>query len=497
MRKLIFVMVGLLFPGFLFGQATTVYVTQAGAGSTDGTTLSNAFSASQFNSGQCGTSATQIGAGTTVHLNGTFTSALTSKCSGSSGKPVTILFDDGAVITAPYWNGAAFSLSGNYVTLNGGTNGTIQATANGTNLANRQASSTGVNISPGTGQTVQNLTISNLYVHVCTLPISNCTDEGGQNTYGISVVGVVNNLTLNNVTIHDMKWGVRYAYGAGASGFTISNSNIYNVDHCSLVGNSGTGSSLTGMVIHDNHCHDFGNWDDYGSGGTPGTQANHHDGFHQWAFNGSTLNNVMIYNNLVNGYLGLDSWCNTAPIFTENQSSTVSNHQIFNNVLDMSQTCTNNGGISYQGSSIKLYNNTILGKNTSCGLGVQLYGASNDARNNIISTFPVDFQLSGGSFATENYNVSYNIARRVANGPNDQTGNPLVNSSNYSLSAGSSAIGNGMNLSVLGITTLDIDKAGVARPLTAAWDIGAYQDSPQAGGGSSPNPPSGLTAVVN
>ena len=40
-----------------------------------------------------------------------------------------------------------------------------------------------------------------------------------------------------------------------------------------------------------------------------------------------------------------------------------------------------------------------------------------------------------------------------------------------------------MNLTSLNIPALNIDKAGVARPASAAWDIGAYQYS------SSPSPP--------
>ena len=53
---------------------------------------------------------------------------------------------------------------------------------------------------------------------------------------------------------------------------------------------------------------------------------------------------------------------------------------------------------------------------------------------------------------------------------------PIANLSGaYKLQAGSPAIGAGVNLTSLGITGLDTDAAGVARPATGAWDIGAYQ----------------------
>jgi hypothetical protein len=67
--------------------------------------------------------------------------------------------------------------------------------------------------------------------------------------------------------------------------------------------------------------------------------------------------------------------------------------------------------------------------------------------------------------------------------------NPLLNT-NGTLQSGSPAIGVGTNLTSLGITALDSDYAGNARPLTGAWTIGAYN------GGTPPSPPSSLTGAV-
>ena len=61
----------------------------------------------------------------------------------------------------------------------------------------------------------------------------------------------------------------------------------------------------------------------------------------------------------------------------------------------------------------------------------------------------------------------------------DSTGHPQ---------SGSAAIGAGENLTSLGISALNRDKAGVSRPSTGAWDIGAYQyDTTNT---LKPNPPS-------
>jgi hypothetical protein len=63
---------------------------------------------------------------------------------------------------------------------------------------------------------------------------------------------------------------------------------------------------------------------------------------------------------------------------------------------------------------------------------------------------------------------------------------------NERLQAGSPAIGAGVNLGSLGITILNSDITGAARPVSGPWDIGAYL-FPRTG----PNPPSSLTATAH
>ena len=61
------------------------------------------------------------------------------------------------------------------------------------------------------------------------------------------------------------------------------------------------------------------------------------------------------------------------------------------------------------------------------------------------------------------------------------------------LQSGSAAIGKGANLTSLGITALNSDAAGTARPSSGGWDIGAFQYGSQTG---TIDPPSGLNATV-
>jgi hypothetical protein len=59
--------------------------------------------------------------------------------------------------------------------------------------------------------------------------------------------------------------------------------------------------------------------------------------------------------------------------------------------------------------------------------------------------------------------------------------NPNLNS-DYTPKSNSPTVGAGVNLTSLGITALNSDKNGIARPATGAWDIGAMEYV--SGGGS-------------
>jgi hypothetical protein len=71
------------------------------------------------------------------------------------------------------------------------------------------------------------------------------------------------------------------------------------------------------------------------------------------------------------------------------------------------------------------------------------------------------------------------------------TGDPKL-SGTYFPGLDSSAIGLGENLTNLGITALNSDKAGNPRPSTGPWDIGAYEYVP-GGDTTAPAAPTGLT----
>src|SRR5256885_14333933 len=136
---------------FLFvaisAKANAVYISQAGGGA--GTSCTSAKDPTYFNTSGNWTTGTptgiQIGPGTTVHLCGTFTGGagatlLNFQGSGNSTNSIVLLFEPNAVLTAPYWasgnggspGGGAINIGGHaYVIIDGGTNGIIQNTDNG------------------------------------------------------------------------------------------------------------------------------------------------------------------------------------------------------------------------------------------------------------------------------------------------------------------------------------------------------------------------------
>src|SRR5580700_5183315 len=248
--------------------ASDIYIAQNAAGGNTGADCADAHAVTYFNSSLNWGWMGQIGPGTTVHLCGTFHAPegardyLVFHGSGASGNVITLLFESGAVLTAPYWSGGVIDVNANsYVVVDGGANGTIQATANGTNLANQQdGGECVISHEPGIANdvTVQNLTCANLYID------ASLADNGGEDTYGIDLSNA-NNIVERNNTLHDMKWAIRVSYqiGSNFSNLTIANNNIYNMDHGVFTGasdSSGT-ASLSGATISGNKFGSMTAWD--------------------------------------------------------------------------------------------------------------------------------------------------------------------------------------------------------------------------------------------
>ena len=495
-----------------FSSAARVYITPDG--SSQGDCSTNPHTPQWFNSpSNWGSGSIQIGPGTTVLLCGTFNDSvpgdtlLYAQGSGASGSPITILFDSGASLTnTNYWGtrGAIFLGYYGYFVINGGTNGVIQNTGNGTGLANQQTSY-GI-YARGGNTTIENLTIANLYVH--TEPSDTAVDQ--TNVQCINARGP--NITIANNVMHDAGWCIVYNFNNGDSGLNVYNNAVFNIDHGFVIGPSTAGESAGTFSFHDNNVYNYTNWD-------VTSNAYHHDGFHCFSSFSSPphITAINIYNNsFVNNKYGM-----TAHIFLESAAEgtpcadSTSNIYIYNNFLYGPYNMELTSGNLY------VYNNTMIGLDIMNSVDFVAKGQASVAEfeNNALTTaqylvgigdattatsFTGDYNsyANGGTYSALTYhNLSFNSTS--FSGWQALVGGDAHSTYNGSLLLGSSGvpqprsptIRSGANLTSLGITPLDRDTSAgntripVARPAVGPWDGGAYA-------AQGPNSPTGLNGVV-
>ena len=487
-------------------RAEDIYVAQAALGGDTGANAANAHSAAFFNGPSSWSSPTKvagrIGPGDTVHLVGNITTPLSVLASGTPGNVITILFEPGATMSVPAWpgTGAIALASMNYITIDGGTNGLIENTANGTNLAT-QIGSTGILSSQSSFVTIQNLTIQNLYVRV------KGPDQGGSSSGiffrwngGVSF----SNDTVNNCVFHDMSTGVSFDYGPGCSNFAVSNCTAYNCNWGGNAGDHNSSSSLDGLVVHDNHFYSWDNWTD-----TSASNSNHHNGFYAWSEQGgaSHLTNVTEYNNVVGP--GFNNTASTSGLFF---SGNVGNILVYNNLFKESGAGDDpaDGLVAiwiHSGNQMgaRVYNNTFVG--TGDGIAIWFYEGnglgitSYDAENNIISnvgTAISQFKNGSASLISDYNNVSglgsgsaFNTSSTTSSAFQSLTAWKALGFEGHSTTIVPVFVSPGTGDYHLGLTDLaavdqgkdlsayfGTDFDGIARPQGPAWDIGCYEQVP-------------------
>src|SRR5258706_2762437 len=315
LRKLIsvFALVAASLVGVASANAKAFYISGTSNRTAGGTSCSDALSVGWFNnSSSWGSASNQISAGTTVFLCGRFEGRpgqqlLVAHGDGTASAPITIKFMPGAILSAPYWSalGAIYLQGRSHITLDGGINGIIENTANGTGRAYQQ-NSVAIYALWCNNCTVQNLTIQNLYVR------TSASDVAATHSVNCVYWHMANQMTVNHITCHDASWAV---VGDG-NNFTLENSELYRVDHGVASGPAGKAS---GYSIHNNHFHDFANWD------SP-ADTYHHDGVHLWGQRGGTIGSGAIYNNTFDGDFGVNI---TAHVFLQDSVQHVS---VYNNI---------------------------------------------------------------------------------------------------------------------------------------------------------------------
>jgi len=413
---------------------------------------------------------------------------LTAHGSGTSSAPITISFESNAMISLPYCdnNNGCLNISGlSWIVVDGGTNGIIQNTANGSQLAN-QVDSVGImaNGPSCLNCEIKNLNIINLYVHSLPGDTHNFGVTGGIFAGGVSGSAF---LKIHDNVCHDVRACLSYNPVANDSGLQVYNNNFYNADGINIENN---GVSLVGYAIHDNQIHDIANWD---ASGCP----YHHDGIHSWALTGGTSSGELFYNNLISGNFGT---CPTGALFFEDNT-------IIGDSGVGSDICFNIGAASGR-PSITFENNILVNCNT-------LLLTQNSPKYTLW-----DYNTYGGCAATgcnsgtpivvngSSFDTFAAWQAACACDSHSQYGAPTsfagLNSSGVPQS-GSPAINDGANMTSIGLAALDSDTSAgdtrtpTARPAGACgapgqsscWTIGAYNY-----GSGGPNPPTNLSAVV-
>lgn len=480
--------------------AADLYVSQSANGGDTGVDCGNAHSLAWVNTASnWGIGAGKVNPGDTVHLCGTLTNTagsavLTIGGSGIPGNPVTILFETGAVLESPFlgglYSGGINCLSKSNLVVNGGSNGIVRNTDNGTTNGNHQ-SSQGIQFYSCENVEILNLSVLNIYANGGASPAA--TDTAGLDTSDILIRGSSTNISIHNCILSAARSGIRVDFDGGA----VRGANIYSnliSDHCwGIALTAGSASEvMTNINIYSNEITGWANWQCPADAAfcNNKTDAFHTDGIISYT-TPTGLVDLRIYANFIHGDLGSGS--PTAFIYPTSSTGAASGGMvwIYNNLL-VAEPVTGYARtwlMTAGATPARVYNNTLVGVTNNSNSAIIISGADLVIENNIVanagnalaSYFPksavtvgadnnVYFNCNGPRFSFNDGGEFYNWTawRALGLDAHSITNDPIL-TSQYRLSAGSPAIGMGTNLSAVFTT----DKDGQARGLT--WDDGAYR----------------------
>jgi hypothetical protein len=548
-RKLLVVVgfISWLSVGSAFGSAANAYVTSSGGAVGNCPSGATTFTPAQFNSSaNWGSGTSQIGPGTTVLICGTFTipantSGFTTQGNGTSSSPIIILFDTGAVVQSatpgqlpggcPTCLGL-ITVNNSDIIVDGQNTGMIQSTSTAAGQPSGCASNgcLGIDIRDVSNVIIRNLTIQHIYNN-------NPAGSGSAGFYtgdifietGATGIEICNN-TLNNA--HTGIWSDTTGSNSSPPAATQAscNSNTFAAGtnyFLNTISDHGWAISLNGGSgapnVYNNALTSWTNW------GNQADATYHTDGIITYS-DGATKISPYIFNNSFIGDLGTASA--TGMIFcTYNGSNGGSSCTVFNNVFVGQGVCATGqcAAVYIHAGSIGpnyFYNNTFVNfgvadlyveSDMSMNLSVEnqiflgcsacvTWGYSkNDTNytNLLVWDHDAGYTLNPGGGYNSN---TFSQWQSMGFDTNGAYGNPNISSAPpYTLSAGSSAIGLGANLtsSCSGVLTAlckgapqtfgaggSCGSGCLSRAGSGAWDAGAYPYTALA-------PPTKLAAAVN
>lgn len=435
-----------------------------------------------------------IAAGDTLHIGGTITNQINIQNQGNATNPITIFFEAGSKLSAPFWSNqtasaAIYDNGYSWLTIDGGGSGIIEATDNGTtNSYGHSGQAIGIEVEQQvSGITVKNLGFKNLY---------HLTSTNDQN-YGGTAVNIQNgfaNICISNcwVTWSGNGFFANFS-AAGASNFSIVDCAVTNISVGIAIQAGNTGVTCTNVLIGGNVGTGIDKW-----GGIP---AIHCTFVHLVASqSGSWITGAQIVSNYFHGDPGLN-----ATAFVE-QEGNVTNLLTCNNLLVMDSMAGSFPGMLYFKGCPggRAYNNTIVSKVAGSGTGIILFSGTDphyitnnflqdlgntiylgDAQQVVFSDYNV---FAGGGSFSSNF-ASFGTWVGSGQDTHSSTNYPALSSGTFiPLSSDTVLVTNGINLSAIFLT----DLLGNNRPSVGPWTIGAYQYVISGGGGGGSGGPSGL-----
>lgn len=488
---------------------TDLYVSQSGAGTMAGTSCANAQTLAYLNSGTPWGGV--IGPDTTVHMCGTFTAVNPNDgifdlthCVGTVGHPVTVKFETNAIMQGAVMGQAIYNTCDNLV-IDGGSNGIIQNTDNGTNLGHHQ-SSAGIK-SYASHVEIKNLLIRNIYVHVAPGgPEDGTLDD--THLQCIEFGGV--DVSIHNNVMHDAAWCLNEYEDTGRTSDIYSNE-LYNINHgWALIGPAATSGGP--FKFRSNYVHDYEAWDTDGNPACPSGGCFHHDGIHCFGHAGTPphIAGLYIYNNKFDTGTALTL---TAHVFLEAGSTCADSSStlyVFNNIF-ISGTTSMPDGMYNALYPAAAYNNTFI--NLNAGAAASNANICNSIppggpnKNNAVqgcgllgftatpfTSMDLDYNVyaNSGSFAwgLENPGLTYYTTAQFANwksamsaaAGSSQESHSIYSATNVVNSDGTVPMGSPVISAALNLTSLCVgdlvplcsDYNGTARPSgVTAWDAGA------------------------
>jgi hypothetical protein len=469
--------------------------------------------------------------GNTVHTCGTFTATINTTAIQVKAGNSTLKFEPGAVLTSPAWPafGGAIDTAGfSNVTIDGGGSfegqddithagcgtgcGSITSTANGDALAN-QLQSLGISSSGsfGTNNVVKGLSVGPLYIRVqnnnngpSTTPPSDdgyCIHFGStgstatHNTVLNCATGIVWGDCSNNITI---SYNHFQAHNHGTSGGCSTGTTA--ADNLKVIGNQSAG----GYQVYDQ---------------APGGRDDYHRDVFIFICESSAnpcLTNVTVANNYIFGTYTHNGNM-TADIFLDDEDTNQIQCLAYNNILahgGATDDGTANGYVT-GGRHCSFYNNTlapviqgssgfnlsvtggtvVLENNVSIAPGLGMFAPSSGTGATYTWDFNTWYQITsqgGGSFMFPGSGSCCNpfggagslqaagFDTHGQNGANPNlvglTACQSGTITSCAASSGSPILAFGTNLTSLGITGLNSDILGNARPTgSTKWTAGAIQ----------------------